>query len=302
MDEKPLWTRNWKAVLLPVFSGAVVIWMLIRCFQIPFRGMPYRDPGWFAVPFAPLVLVAASILLLIGRRWGYVAALIGAALPLPWLFMTESRVSGNSWIAINASDAYSGVSYVRYFQLRILSVVLLLTTAIWAATRLLPSNLRIRKHSVNQWTWPALLITFSATSYWFATFALPYRQPILVDAMRPEISILHVVKHGIVFHETNLIFYRGGLYLLRRGDRRLFNYGFEEVYQEGFLSSDLIANLKRIQTLPALQNTLSEAPRSLWAYRGEGWYTETNSFAVAAFTSENSTAPPPELAAFFHEV
>jgi hypothetical protein len=239
--------------------------------------------------------------LLVRRRFGYAAAGIGAALPLPWLFLTESPLFGNSWIAMNASDG-SGISYLRYFQLRIVCVAFLLVTVIWALTRLLPASWSVRRRPINQWTWPALVTTFGVVFYWFATSVFPYRQPVLVNAMRPELSILHVEKDGITFHETSLNIYRDGLYLLRRNDRRLFSYSFGEMYEEGILTNELSAKLKRIKTLPAPQRTLSKAPRSLRVQHGEGWYTEMNSFAIASFTTENSAAPPPELVAFFHEI
>jgi hypothetical protein len=275
--------------------------MLISLFRIPSYSLPYRGITWISLLLAPLVLVTAAIFLFRHRRAGYGVAAIGAALPLPWMFLTESREFGNSWIAMNASDRYAGL-YLPYCQFRIVSVIALMTTLVWAATRSLPRAWNLRNRPVSQRTWPAFLTTLMVVSYWFATFAFPYRQPILVDAMRPELSILHVEKDGFVFHETSLSIYRGGLFALRRNDRRLFTYDFEEVYHEGFLTSEASTTLKTVQALPALQKTQSQAPRSMRVHHGEGWYTKMHSFAITAFTTENSTAPPPELVSFFHQI
>ena len=139
-------------------------------------------------------------------------------------------------------------------------------------------------------------------SYWFATFAFPYRQPIIIDAMRPEISILHVNKDGTRFHESRISVYRDGTYYLTKSERRLFSYTFKEVSYHGIMTSDLRNQLTAIKAIPALQRTLSKAPGSLRAWHGEGWYTEANSIAITAFTTENTTEAPSELAAFFHQI
>jgi hypothetical protein len=82
----------------------------------------------------------------------------------------------------------------------------------------------------------------------------------------------------------------------------LFRYSFGETGHEGLLTDDLRAKLKVIQALPELKRTLDKSPRALRARHGEGWYTETESFAITAFTTENATAPPAYLVDFFRAV
>ncbi len=147
-------------------------------------------------------------------------------------------------------------------------------TLIWAVTRLLPLHWQLRNRAVNQRTWPAIAITLIFIVYWFGTFAFPYRQPVITDGIHPELSILHVEKDGITFHETRISLYRDGRYQLVRNDRQLFHYSFVETAHEGLLTEDLCAKLKAIEALPELKRTLDKAPRALQARHGEGWYTE----------------------------
>jgi hypothetical protein len=303
MNENQQLKPNWNAVLLPVCSVAAIAWMLVSYARIGRDILLYMGMGWFAVLLSPFVLLSGALLLRWRPRIGYMVAAVGAALPLPWIFMTESRAFGNSWIAMNASspepDVYMPDVYMRYSQLRIVSVALLLMTLIWAMTRLLPSDWQLRNRPVNQRTWPSIIIALILVVCWFAAFALPYREPLIVDAMLPELSILNVKKDGIAFHETRVSVYRDGRYYVIRNDRKLFRYSFGENAHEGLLTDDLRAKLNVVQALPELKRTLDKSPRALRTRHGEGWYTEMESPAITAFTTENATFPPAELVDFF---
>jgi hypothetical protein len=303
MNENQQLKPTRKAVLLPVCSVAALVWMLVSYARMGNDILPYRSMDWFAVLLSPFVLLGGALLLRWRSGLGYMVAAVGAVLPLPWILMTESRALGNSWIALNApwEDPY-GFHYMRYFQLRIVSVALLLMTLIWAMTRLLPSHWQLQNRPVNQRTWPAIAITLVFIVCWFAAFVFPYREPIIVDGVHPELSILNVKKDGIAFHETRVSVYRDGRYYVVRNDRQLFRYSFAETVREGLLTDDLHTKLKTIQALPELKRTLDKSPRALRARHGEGWYTEMDSFAITAFTTENATPPPAELVAFFHRV
>ena len=196
MNEQQQLKPSRQAVLLPVCSVATVAWMLVSCARIAHDVLPYRSMDWFAVLLSPVVLLGSTLLLRSRPRLGYMVAAVGAVLPLPWIVRTESRAFGNSWIAMNASRNDPDVSHMHYSQLRIVSVALLLMTLIWAITRLLPSDWQLRNLSVNQRTWPAIVITLIFIVWWFAEFVFPYRQPIIVDAVHPELTILNVKKDG----------------------------------------------------------------------------------------------------------
>jgi hypothetical protein len=302
MSETGQHQRNWSASALPVGSMAAVVSMIVSRARIG-RDIPPYSMESFAVFLGPLVLLVGILLSRNRPRLGYIVTASGAVLPLPWVLMTETRGFGNSWISMNASrnDADT-FRYMHYSQLRILSVALLLMTLIWAVTRLLPSQWQLRNSSVNRRTWPAIAITLIFVVCWFATSALPYRQPGFVDAVQPAVSILHVKKDGIAFHETRINVYRDGRYYVVRSDRQLFRYSFLETVHEGLLTDNLRLKLKAVQNLPELKQTLDRAPRTLRGQHGEGWYTKMGRFSITAFTTENATRPPADVATFLLEV
>ncbi len=304
MNESQRFNPSRSAALVPVCAAVAVAWMLVSYARIGRDVLLYLSLEWLALILSPFVLLSGALLLHWRPRIGYMVAAVGAALPLPWIFMTESRAFGkfgNSWIAMNTSSPEPNV-YMRYFQLRIVSVGFLMTTLIWAMTRLLPLDWQLRNQPLNRRTWPSIAIPLVLVVCWFAAFALPYREPLIVDAAHPEISILNVKKDGIAFHETSISVYRDGRYYITRNDRQLFRYGFGETTHEGPLTDDLHAKLKIVQALPELKRTLDKSPRALRARHGEGWYTETDSIAITAFTTENRVAPPAELVDFFRGV
>jgi hypothetical protein len=303
MDETQPTKPTRTAVFILVCSVATVSWMLVDYSRIARDIFSYRSVDWLAVLLSPFVLLGATLLLRWRPRLGYATAIVGAALPLPWILMTESRAVGNSWIALNASwNDSETFHYTHYAQLRIASVVLLLMTLVWAITRLLPSNLLLRGRPLNQRTWPAIAVTLILTVGWFVKFASPYREPVIVDGVHPELSILNVRKDGAKLHETRISIYRDGQFYIVRSERQLLRYSFEETAQKGLLTDDLRAKLKDVKAIPELMRTLDKPPRALRAWHGEGWYTETNTFAITAFTTENRTPPPADLVSFFLEV
>lgn len=246
----------------------------------------------------PIVLMAGALL----RRARYIVWAIGAAMSLWWIFTTESRAFRNSWVAMNVPPQYGDTRYIRYFQLRVVAVAFLLATLTLVATRLLPSDWQLRHQPMRERTWPAIVLSLILVACWFAKFAFPYRQPIIVDAEPPELSVLHVVKDGVAFHETRVSIYRDGRYYLVRGDRRLLHYSFGETMQEGVLTEDIRSKLSALEALPDLTQTAHTAPHALRCWHGEGWYTKADSFEITAFTTENATPAPADLIAYFHQI
>lgn len=294
--------HNWTALVLPVGSCFAVVWMFGTPGPISWENMP-RNAELFAALLGPFVLLSGAFLLWRHSRPAYWVVAAGAFLPLPWLFMTESRAYANSWIALNASWSDPDPSrYMRYCELRIVSVALLLMTFIWAGTRSLPARLQLFRRRLNCLTWPAIGITLILIVCWFARYAFPYRQPVIIDGAEQELGLLHVEKNGTAFHETRISVYRNGRYYIARNDRRLFRYSFMQTAQEGFLTAGLRTKLGTILALPELKRTLDAAPPPLRTRRGEGWYTVMGSFKTVTFTTENAIPPPRELTTFLNEV
>jgi hypothetical protein len=255
---------------MPAVSAVVVAWMLISYARfVPITSL---DISFFAASLSPFVL-AATVLLLSRPRIGNVMTIIGGVLPLFWIYKTESRAFMNTWVLLNASEAREETVCLRYAQLRIACAALLLFALVSALIRLLPSRWHVRKLAVNRHTWPAFVVTFLVIAWWFAAFALPYRQPVIVDAKAAELNVLHVEKDGLDFHETRISVYRDGRFLMTHNDRRLFRYKFEEVWHEGALTESQALQLKTLLVLPDLQRTQDRSPKALRAAHGEGWYT-----------------------------
>jgi hypothetical protein len=264
-------------------------------FSLPLGSL---DISFLAACLGPFLL-AATVLLPSRPRVGHVTTAIGAALPLFWIYRAESRAFMNTWVLLNASEGREETVFLRYAQLRIIWAALLLLAVATALISSLPPRWHVREMPVNRRTWPAFIVAFLVIAWWFAASAFPYRQPVILDAMAPELSVLHVEKNGLDFHETRVSVYRDGRFLMTHNDRHLFRYRFEEEWHEGTLTDSQATQLKTLLALPDLQRTEDRAPRALRVMHGDGWYTEMGRFAIAAFTTENATAPPAELLAFF---
>jgi len=285
----------------PAVSALATASIIVALAIVAHDILPDARASGLALLLSPLILVSSAVLVRRHPATGHATAILGTILPLQWILRTESRAYRNSWVALNASSPETSV-YVRYAELRILTVAVLLFTLIWAVTRLLPDAWQLRGRAINQRTWPAITISFLLIAWWFAAFVFPYRQPVIVDAATPELSILHVKKDGTVFHETRVTVYSDSTYFVVRSDRRLFRYSFAETGQSALLSDDLRARLSVVRAVPELKHTLAEAPRALRSQHGEGWYTEMGSFAITAFTTEDASPPPKELVAFFDDI
>ena len=302
MQESAQMNPSGRALILPLASAVAIAWLVVSFAQIGRELLTLITYDWVCVLVSPFVLFAGALLLRSRPRLGYIIAAFGAVLPFPWFSITETRTFGNSWTALNAAwrDPY-GSHYLHYYQLRIITVALLMMTLISGMTRLLPPSWRLRNRPVNQRTWPAVALSLIFVGFWFAAFVSPYREPMIVDALQPELTILNVRKDGITFHECRVSVYRNRYYVAKN-DRRLFRYSFPETVHEGLLTDDLRSQLKAVQALPELKKTQLISPAALRARHGEGWYTEMGTYAITAFTTENAANPPRDLVAFFNEL
>lgn len=291
----------WKSALLPISCAVIVGGTLVSYVHLAQGGLSVWSVEWIAFLLSPLVLIGSVLFLPRKPSIGFVLAAIGSALAIFWVFATESRAYRNSWIALNASwDDPDVPGYIGYSLLRIVSSAVSLTTLIWAGTQLLPWQ--VNRRPANQRMWPAIAISLISILTWFILFVSPYRQPIIVDAVAPELGILHVQKDGLTFHETRVTVYHDSRFFLVRSDRKLFRYSFTEKAYEGLLDDDLRAELKAVLELPELKRTQTKSPRALMARKGEGWYTEMATFAITASTTENGVSPPAEVVQFFRKL
>jgi hypothetical protein len=180
-----------------------------------------------------------------------------------------------------------------------IAVMICFVFSLW---RLAPLAWKWRGQRVCELNSPPFLTSLVVLSTWFAASASPYRVPLIVDGSGPDVSILHVVKRGLRFHEECAhVWWRHHRYGLSTTDRQLFHYRFALNGSGGKVPGELAQPLQEEFQVTSLEHTpvVPAPPLSRW--NAEGWYV-TTSRGVLAFTTENGQQPPPELLAAFSEL
>jgi hypothetical protein len=255
---------------------------------------------------SPLLFVSACVLLFVKDRLGYGLAMAAGLMALPVFVRTEiSLAPWNSWIFLNFPLGELPLVLVLQVVLRILSPVLIIVAVAISSVRLLPERWVFRAVPLSRRTWPALFAVFIVIGTWFVRSVIPYSVPAYNHGERLEFRILHLQKSGLHFQETVVCGRRDGKLWVSRQHRRLFQYGFE-----GRLAS--IASTERSHSIwdraqglvqfPELRTVHATAAKPLWSWDAEGWYLVLKESRLVAFTSEDGTSPPPEVAALFHDI
>ena len=251
-----------------------------------------------------LILLFASVRVFFHARFAYIMALAASLASLTWLVWTEVsefRIL-NSWIMLNLPNEIMGYDVTPFITLRILAVALALVTLFFSGLRLLPKRWTVRKLPVNQRTWPAFAASAAVITFWYASAVSPYRIPVIIDLLPPELTILHVVKRGIHLAETRVALHRDGKLYVARVARRFFQYRFKESEFFGTASSVEVEHaLTLVQSFKS-QNIQTLRAKKLTAWNAEGWYIMGIGRSVLAFTSEYGTEPPREIVALFQEL
>ncbi|MGA8539313.1 MAG: hypothetical protein WB566_07415, partial [Terriglobales bacterium] len=175
------------------------------------------------------------------------------------------------------------------------------TSTLLCMTRLLPASLVVRKIPVRERTWPALAACFLVITSWYGISASPYRIPLIVDGASAELTVLHVEKKNIQFHETAISASRDGRIYVQRNDRRLFQYRFTSHGGSGVLPETITARVRTLAQSTQLRDMRTAPAVALRNINAEGWYIRTG-YKVSAFTNEYGTQPPKEVVDIFHEL
>ena len=245
----------------------------------------------------PLGFLGACVLVFFRARVAYGLGLAVSAIGLRWFILLERRqrrFSVSSWSVFNV--AWEPASWRE--ALIILSVALIVVSAVCAVLRLLPARWTVRKLPLGQRNWPAVAAGFLALGVWLFRAGTPYQIPLFVRAVPPSFGILHVEKRGLRFHETAVSAYRNGRFFVARTERDLFRYEFQTQGTQGTMSYEQVEAFRtstdfwRLQTAPAA---------SLHSWNAEGWYAVSDS-KILAFTTENRTAPPQLVVDVFSEI
>jgi hypothetical protein len=281
------------AAVLFACSTAIILWLVL---SIPHDN---RTPP-LAVLACALGFLAASCVVFPFPRVGYVAGTISGIAALHWFSRIEfwDFPPLNSWILFNLPDGDPNITIAK---LRILFVVTIVTATACALMRLLPANWTVRAIPTRERTWPAFVVCLLVIVPWYCVSASPYRIPWIVDAVWPELAILHVEKNGIQLHETTITVYRDGRFYIRRNDRRLLQYRFAVRAANGVLPHAMTARVQLLAQSPQIRSLHTLPAAALRSRTAEGWYIRTEQ-GTLAFTTEYGTEPPKEVVDLFRDL
>ena len=256
---------------------------------------------------SPLLFFCACILAFLRCRIGFPLGLLAGLSALPWFVWTESGLSpDSSWTYLNLVATYpEEKAFVVYVKLKILSMALIVFATFCSALRLLPARWVLGKYPWNERTWPAVAAGLIVLAVWFVHSASPYRTPIITRGVQPEFRILHIEKHGLHIHETEVSTTRNGVAWIWRNDRRLFQYRFDSQVSRISLadvSPSTIEHVRAFSQSPVLRSVRMAPAKALRSWNAEGWYVVLENSAPLAFTSENQTPPPQEVTDLFREI
>jgi hypothetical protein len=253
-----------------------------------------------------LALIVASGLVFLRQPFSCWLGLASGIVALHWFSRFEFGYEFpalNSWLAFNLPDGNPLLFQdVLWAKLKIFFFASVVVSTVCSATRLLPAGWKLRKVPLEERTWPAFVVCFVVVVAWYGVSVTPYRIPLIVDRAWPELTILHVEKAGVQYHETAIRVYRDGKCFVQRNDRKLFQYRFSTRGGTYALPITLTAKaidlarsdlLKDMHTLPAV---------ALRSRNAEGWYVRIIHPPALAFTTEYGTQPPIEVVNLFHEL
>ena len=251
-----------------------------------------------------LALAVASGGIFLRPRFSYWLGMLSGFVGLYWFSRIEFYYfpALNSWITFNLpSDNPQFFSEIFLAKLKILLVVIVTTSTALCMTRLLPASWLVRKGPVRERTWPALAVCFLVLVSWYWVSASPYRIPLIADGAPAELTLLHVEKKGIQFHETAISASRDGRIYIQVNNRRLFQYRFRSCRGSGVVAEPIAARVRTLVQSTELRNMRTAPAVALRSKDAEGWYVRTG-YKVMAFTSEYRTDPPSEVVALFREL
>jgi hypothetical protein len=251
------------------------------------------------------LIASAFVLVFFKDRLAYGLALAGGLIGLPiFAWIEASLAPWNSWIFLNCIGELPQVVLAEVV-LRILSSMLIVVTIAISSFRLLPERWGFRAVPLRQRTWPALVAAILLVGTWFVRSVIPYSVPAYNHGGGSEFRILHIEKRGLEFHETVVTGSRDGKAWVSRQNRRLFHYRFHGRMATIALAEQSHSIRDRAHALAwssALAGLHTKAAKPLWSWRAEGWYVLLRESRVLAFTTEDGTDPPGEVAALLREI
>ncbi len=265
----------------------------------------YRSTQFALIANACAFLIASVILFRESRISNWLGLISGLG-ALYWFYGVEFGYSFpalNTWVTFNLPDAAAASSQdILIAKLKIAFAITALAATAISATRLLPAQWIMRKRPIRDRVWPALAICALAALFWYALSVSPYRIPWIVDAVSPEITLLHVEKNGSQFHETSVSIFSDGLVYLSHNDRKLFRYRFPIYAGSAVLLEDNTTRAAASELGRQLGDSATAPAVRLRSKKAEGWYVRIQHTHVLAFTTEYATQPPAQVIAVFQSL
>lgn len=231
-------------------------------------------------------------------------ALVGALLAWPYFRLAAFyRYGFSSWLIFNLPGESSELHTAFLIAtLTILAVSTLFAATAFSALRLTPRAWRIGKLSLRDRATPGFAVTFLFVITWYLTAVTPYQIPILdLHQIRPIVSVLHVEKHGLQFHETSLAFYRDGQFYLAQNDRRLIQYSFQRSLARGVLTEDWFRLLNALANSPPEikgSDVSSYVPPQTW--NTDRWFVSIQGGAGREVINKDASVVPKEVLSLFY--
>jgi hypothetical protein len=245
--------------------------------------------------------VASALIMFFKPRLSCIVGFFSGIAALYWFLGVELSDFPclNSWILGNVPDDWD--INLPSVKIRIFFVIIILSATTCALIRLLPTSWEWRRIAMRERTWPAFMLCFVVVLFWYGVSVSPYRIPIIVDAVGPELSILHVEKNGMQFHETSISVNNMQSFFGAQNDRRLFQYQFPERVTYGGVPKAMLTHVQVLTHSPQIKNLHTPPAIALRSWKAEGWYMLTRQ-GIFAFTTEYGTKPPQELVDLFRDL
>lgn len=289
-----------------VYLGASLLLILYFRFRFHWFSGSWTDNRYeVASLLGGVFLLVSSFRVFMARRFGDLMALVGALLVWPYFRLAEfNGYSFSSWVIFNLPGA-SRDSHFAFLiaTLTILSMSSLFAATAYSALRLTPRTWLIGKLPLRDRAWPGFVISLLFVAAWYLTAVTPYQIPIFdIHQIRPLVSVLHVEKHGLQFHETYVAFYRDGQFYLTRDDRKLFQYCFQTNLAHGVITEEQLRLLNGVANSPPEfrgSQVWSHGPPYTW--NADRWIVFVRGRAGRKPIDAELSVVPKEVLALFYD-
>jgi len=286
-------------------SAALAMLLYLRVYFYWIRDSWAENLHEIAPLLAGGMLLLSSIRVFMARRFADLMALVGALLAWPYFRLAAfPRYTFSPWLTFNLGGESSELHFAYLIgALTILATSTLVAATAFSALRLTPRAWRIGKLSLCDRAWPGFAVTFLFVVTWYLRAVTPYQIPIFdIHQNPPDVSVLHVEKHGLQFHETSLAFYRDGQFYLAQNDRRLFQYSFQTRWARGVLTEDCFRLFNVLANSPPEftgSDVSSYVPPKTW--NADRWFVSIKGRAAGKPVNIDASVVPKEVQTLFYE-